>query len=51
MVRRINQAREAHYEYYTGCKWREMHNYDLVVNTSSMSIDTACSLVEALAKR
>lgn len=50
-VRRINRAREAHCEYYTGRKWREMHNYDLVVNTSSMSIDTACSLVEALAKR
>ena len=50
-VRRINRAREAHYEYYTGRKWRDVHNYDLVVNTASMSIGTACSLVEALAKR
>ena len=49
-VRRVNRAREAHYEYYTGMKWRDVHNYDLVVNTASMSIDTACSLVTELAK-
>ncbi len=49
-VRRINRARETHYEHYTGEKWRNLHNYDLIVNTASMSIDTACSLITALVK-
>ncbi len=49
-VRRINRARAAHYEHYTGKKWREMHNYDLVVNTATTSIDDACSLISSLAR-
>lgn len=49
-VRRINRARETHYEHYTGKKWREMHNYDLVVNTATTSLDSACALIASLAK-
>ncbi len=47
-IRRINRNRVTHYEYYTGMKWGEPHHYNLMVNTGSMSLDTACSLIEDL---
>ncbi len=50
-VRRINRARETHYEHYTGEHWRDIHNYDLVVNTASMGIDAACAMVASLAEK
>ena len=49
-VCRINRARETHYEHYTGKKWREMHNYDLVVNTATTSLGSACALIASLVK-
>ena len=37
-IKRVNRKRMAHYEYYTGRKWGDPHHYDLVVNTSHVSI-------------
>lgn len=45
-IRKVNQSRISHYEYYTGRKWGEAHNYDLMINTGSMDMDTACRLVK-----
>jgi len=44
-----NDARKAHYEHYTGQRWGDPHNYDLMVNTSSMTFDLATRLIIALA--
>lgn len=50
-IARVNHNRIAHYEYYTGIKWGEPHHYDLMVNTGSMDLKTACGLVEDLYRR
>ena len=50
-VRRINRNRAAHYEYYTGEKWGNPHRYDLMINTGSTGLDTACRLVKELYDR
>lgn len=47
-IRRINQSRIAHYEYYTGGKWGDPHNYDLMINTGSMDLPIACDLIAGL---
>lgn len=44
-IRRINRNRIHHYEYYTGNKWGEPHHYNLMLNTGSISLETACKLV------
>ncbi len=49
-IKRVNQARVAHYEYYTERKWGDPHNYDLMINTGSMELSTACDLIERLYK-
>lgn len=50
-IRKMNQSRISHYEYYTGHKWGEPHNYDLMINTGSMDFTTACRLVKDLYDR
>ena len=50
-IARVNRNRIAHYEYYTGDKWGDPHHYDLMLNTGSMDLKTACGLVEDLYRR
>lgn len=45
---KINHSRAAHYQYYTGCKWGDPHNYDLTLNVGSMGVETACNIVAQL---
>lgn len=45
-IRRVNHNRIAHYEYYTGMKWGEPHHYNLMINTGSIDLTTACALVK-----
>lgn len=45
-IKRINRNRIHHYEYYTGEKWGEPHNYHLMINTGSIGLETAASLVK-----
>lgn len=47
-IKRVNRKRMAHYEYYTGRKWDDPHHYDLVVNTSHVSIEEACRMIGEL---
>lgn len=46
-IRHVDRNRARYYEYYTGRKWGDRNNYDLLLNTSSMSIK---SLVHSLAE-
>lgn len=45
-IRRINRNRIHHYEYYTGRKWGEPHHYNLMLNTGTISLETACRLIK-----
>ena len=45
-IRRVNRNRIHHYEYYTGRKWGSPHQYQLMLNTGSIGLDTACRLVK-----
>ncbi len=47
-IKRVNRKRMTHYEYYTGRKWGDPHHYDLVVNTSHVSIEEACRMIGEL---
>lgn len=44
-IRRVNRARATHYEYYTGRRWGDPHNYDITVNTGCVSLETACDMI------
>lgn len=50
-IRRINRNRIHHYEYYTGGKWGEPHHYNLMLNTGSISLETACQLIKEVYKK
>ena len=43
--KRINHNRRMHYEFYTGRRWDDPHHYDLMVNTSRVSLETICQTV------
>ncbi len=45
-IKRINRNRIAHYEYYTGMKWGEPHHYHLMLNTGTIGLKTACTLIK-----
>lgn len=47
-ISRVNRARIAHYQHYTGRKWADPHNYNLMINTGSMSLPMACALIKRL---
>lgn len=49
-IRRVNRARATHYEYYTGRKWGDPHNYDLTVNTAHIGLETACDMIMKMKK-
>ena len=44
-VKKINKARANHYWQYTGGNWTDARNYDLVVNSSKISIDEIVDLI------
>ena len=44
-VQKMNKKRKEYYRYYTGEAWDDVSHYDLAVNTSKISLDTACSLI------
>lgn len=44
-IKRLNKARGTHYEYYTGQRWDDPRNYDIMINTGSMTLEQACDIV------
>lgn len=44
-VIRTNKARENHYWQYTGTSWTDARNYDLVLNSSRISIDEIVEII------
>ena len=44
-LEKVNKTRERYYNYYTGQKWGDPQNYDLMINTSRFSPDAAAELI------
>lgn len=44
-IRRIDKSRSNYYKYYTGQSWGNMHNYDLVINSSFTGILGTVSVI------
>lgn len=40
-----NKTRERYYNYYTGQKWGDPQNYDLMINTSNLTPEQAAELI------
>ena len=47
-VKRINRHRAIHYGHYTGMKWGDPHNYDLMINTSRTPLNVAYRMIKEL---
>ncbi len=47
-IKRIDKSRAKYYEYYTGHKWGKHDNYDLCINTTSLSVTHVAELLENL---
>ena len=44
-ISRINRERANHYRHYTERNWADARNYDLVINTSTVSLDGAVKII------
>ena len=40
-----NRDRISHYQHFTGQRWGDAHNYDIVINTAFVSIPLAAELI------
>lgn len=47
-IQEANRARIAHYQHYTGRKWGDAHYYDIMVNTGTLPVDTACKMISGI---
>ena len=48
-IKQIDRQRGEYYEFYTGARWGDKENYDLMINTSNASIkDIALGLAEVI---
>ena len=48
---KINKARANHYWQYTGGTWTDARNYDLVINSSKVSIDDIVDIISDNVKK
>jgi len=48
LVTNKNRYRISHYQHFTGKKWGDPKNYDLMINTANISIETATQLIADL---
>lgn len=44
-IKKIDKSRANYYKYYTGQAWGNMHNYDLIINTSFTGIQGAVDVI------
>ena len=47
-MKRIDHRRKHYYEYYTGRRWGDMNNYDLVIDSSKFDIDEIVDMLEII---
>lgn len=44
-VREVDKQRKSYYAYYTGRTWGDPQNYDLMINTTKISAETAAKII------
>lgn len=49
-IEQVNTGRSNHYLQYTGHHWTDARDYDLVLNTSTLSIDACAEIIEKAIK-
>lgn len=49
-VEQVNSGRSNHYYQYTGQRWTDAHNYDLIINTSTLGMERAAGIIIECAK-
>ena len=42
----VDEQRRSYYAYYTGRKWGDPQNYDMMINTSRISLEEAADLIQ-----
>ena len=50
LVNKTNIYRGIYYRYHTGRKWKDVENYDLVLNTSRFSYDECAKIIKSYIK-
>ena len=49
-VERTNRKRAEYYQYYTGQKWDDAHNYDLCLDASNLGYDKCVAIIKGYMK-
>jgi len=49
-ITKIDKGRANYYQFYTGKRWSEIHNYDLLINTSSFGVEPCIDGLIAMIK-
>ena len=44
-IEQVNKGRSNHYFQYTGRRWTDAHDYDLVLNTSTLGLDRCADII------
>ncbi len=50
-INKTDKRRSSYYNFYTGNKWGKYDNYDMAINSSTLTIDGAAELIAETAKR
>ncbi|MCF0120155.1 MAG: cytidylate kinase-like family protein [Oscillospiraceae bacterium] len=50
-LKKIDKSRENYYKYYTGERWGDPKNYDLIINTGFIGIDETVDMLKALLRK
>lgn len=45
-INKINKAREKHYNYYTGQKWKDINNYDFIINVDTLGVEKTAEFIK-----
>lgn len=49
-INKINKAREKHYNYYTGQKWKDLSHYDISLNVDNLGIEKTVETIEQMVR-
>lgn len=45
-IKKINKSREKHYKFYTNRDWKDMNNYDLIINVDAKGVEKTAQIIE-----
>lgn len=50
LLQRVDRERSEHCRHYTGCRWKDCHNYDLMVDSSLLGEEGTTELIHSVVK-